>query len=379
MLQSAHLNLLVSLLKGHYEAVHDQLNDRGFDSEGFRDLLARHQLRGYVYSILTTSPAADAFPPDLIDSLKPFYIRQRTRNEQMMRELKLLSLTFSLAGQQFILLKGPYLAKRFYGDLDQRVFWDIDILIKRDELGRAKQLLTRSGFARQSWILFNELLTIYFTHALEFTKSGVTVDLHWTLKNRPSYTFNHQSIWDTKREFYFDDTVLYVLSDEYALVFTLISMFNDIEVGKIRLKSFVDLYKVIQALTPSLDWGQFLEDRKEENAFKISVNMLNLCLNLFDCHREFPDLARALSQRKSFVEATDAGTIERLLTHSRVGMTHRMWAARLYQGSRLRFLLWWMVSMPFRRAAFRSGKSSRLKRPMNRLRRHIGLKRSDRR
>ncbi len=374
MVHSAHLHLLVSLLKRNYEAIHDQLNERAFDFEAFKDFMATHQLRGYVYSVLADSPAREAFPPDLVDHFQSAYIRQRTKNEQMISELKLLSSTFSRAGQEFILLKGPYLAKRFYGGIDRRAFWDIDILIRRRELARAAQLLVRSGFERQSRILLHEDLTIYFTHALEFAKPGVIVDLHWALKNRPSYKLNYQDIWENRQNFSLDDAVLSVLSDQYALVFTLISIFNDIEVAKIRLRSFVDLYMITKAIHDNLDWNQFLEDRKGERVFKISLNMLGLFLRLLDCRGEFPNLARAIDLRKGFLELNGAETIGKLITHSRVGMPHRLWASRLYQGSRLRFLLWWMISMPFRRAAYRSGKAARFKGDLRRLKRYISLK-----
>ena len=375
MFQRDNLNLVVSLVKGHHEAIRDQLNKTVFDFDSFYDFIAHHQLRGYVYSLLANSPAQEPFPSDLVDRLKSSYIRQRTKNEEMIRELKLLSSTFSRAGQEFILLKGPYMAQRFYGSLDRRVFWDIDILVKKNDLKQAAHLLTRSGFKRTSRIILNKALTIYFTHALDFAKPGVAVDLHWALRNRPSYNFNYQNIWGNRQPFHLDDALLYVLSDQHALVLNLISIFNDIEVAKMRLRSLVDLYMMTKAIDPTLDWNQFLEDREPENILKISVNMLDLLLSLFDCHREFPDLARVIYQRKGFLELNDPETVRKLMMYSRVGMPHRTWAARLYQGSRLRLLLWWIISSPFRRGAYRSGKSSRLKRDVRRLTRYIGLRR----
>lgn len=374
MFQRDNLNLVVSLVKGHHEAIRDQLTKTVFDFDSFYNFIAHHQLRGYVYSLLANSPTREAFPSDLVDHLQSFHVRRRTQNEQMIRELKLLSSTFSLAGQEFILLKGPYLAQRFYGSVDRRVFWDIDILVKRNELAHAAQILTRSGFKRTSRIILNTALTIYFTHALDFVKPGAAVDLHWALRNRPSYNFNYQDIWQEKQPFYLDDALLYVLSDEHALVLNLISIFNDLEVGKIRIRSFVDLYMMMRSINETVDWNQFLEDRKRDNVIKISVCMLDLFLTLFDCHGEFPKLAHAVSRKTSLLGITREGNIERLLRHSRVGLRHRMWAARFYEASRLRLLLWWIISSPFRRAAYRSGKSSQLKRDVRRLTRCIGLK-----
>lgn len=373
MFQPDHLNLLVHLLKGNREAIHDQLSERAFDFEGFNEFLAQHRLQGFVYSLLANSPVRETFARDLVEHLKPFYNRQRTHNELLIQELKLLCSAFSLAGHEFILLKGLYLAERFYGGIDRRAFWDIDILVKKDDLTQAAQLLTRSGFKRTSRIFLHHALTIYFTHALDFAKSGVAVDLHWALRNRPSYNFDYQDIWERKRQFYLDDMTLYVLCDEHSLALELVSIFNDLEVGKIRLKSFIDLYMMTKAVNDTLDWSQFLEDRKQENVFKISVMMLDLLLRLFECHSEFPNLAHALSKGSHLLQVSDAKSVEKLLTLSRVGLIQRMRVARLYQASRLRLFLWWIISWPFRHAAYRSGKSFRPKKNVLRLKRNIGL------
>lgn len=374
MFQPDHLDLLVHLLKGNREAIHDQLNKRAFDLEGFKDFITTHQLRGYVYSVLADSPTRKGFPQDLVDHLQSSYIRQRTRNEEMIRELKLLSSIFSRAGQEFILLKGPYLAKRFYGGIDRRVFWDIDILIRRKDLARAAQLLQQYGFKRTSRVLIHERLTTHFTHAFDFAKPGLTVDLHWALGTRPSYDIDYEDIWEQREKLLLNGESFSVLSDEYSLLFTIISIFRDIEVSKIRLRSFLDLHMILKTIHYHFDWDGFLEARKREHLFKISVNILSLFLRLFACHDEFPDLARALSHRESSLVSTDEKTFGKLITHSRLGLAQRMWAARLYEGSRSRLLLWWIVSLPFRRAAYRAGKLSRLKKSLNRLNRYLGLK-----
>ncbi len=371
---SANLGLLAAIAKGPDDAIRDRLNGQAFDFAGFADFLAKHHLRGYVYSMMADSPARHAFPQEVIDRLRTFTVKQAANRQRLITELKLLAADFSSAGQDFILLKGPYLAKRFYGDLNRRIFWDIDILVRKEDVEQAVRLLARRGFQRRSWILLHSRLTLAFTHALDFAKPGVSLDLHWALRNRPSYNFNYQEIWKTKRAFHLDDTPFYVLSDQYALVLALISIFNDIEVGKIRLRAFIDLRMMVRTINDAVDWSQFLDDRRREHIFTICINVLSLFLRLFDCSHEFPRLAKALAGHQDAVAIIDDSTMERLLDHARVGLRHRIWAARLYDGPRLRFILWWTVSIPFRRATYRAGKSARLKRDLRRLKQAIGLR-----
>src|SRR2546429_484379 len=80
---------------------------------------------------------------------------------------------------------------------------------------------------------------------------------------------------------------------EYEVVFSLISIFKDLERGATCLKAFVDLYLILSALSRRIDWGQFLKNRKRERISQISVNVLALFLDLFGCADRFPEVATA--------------------------------------------------------------------------------------
>ena len=84
----------------------------------------------------------------------------------------------SAAGQEFIFLKGADLETHSFGGIGRRPFFDLDLLVSRDKLPEAQRLLKDSGYVRKSAVPFNETLTSYFTHAFDFAKSGLAVDLH---------------------------------------------------------------------------------------------------------------------------------------------------------------------------------------------------------
>jgi hypothetical protein len=90
------------------------------------------------------------------------------------------------------LLKGLYLAKRFYGDIDRHALWDIDILVRKENLPDAQKLLAASGYFRKSNVFLREDLSSYFTHAFDFAKKGVSLDLHWALSSHPSYRLDYR-------------------------------------------------------------------------------------------------------------------------------------------------------------------------------------------
>ncbi|MGH7835443.1 MAG: nucleotidyltransferase family protein, partial [Candidatus Binatia bacterium] len=183
------------------------------------------------------------------------------------------------------------LATRFYGAIDRREFSDLDILVKREQVGAVELLLRGAGYARKSRVLFSTAVTSRFTHAFDFAKGNVSVDLHWLLSANAAHYLDYEAIWRQRQNFILRGQDFLVLSDEHEIAFKLISIFKDLEISAIHLKSFVDLYFILSAVSPGLDWKEFLEHRRREKILRISVNVLAFFFELFNCRHRFPDVA----------------------------------------------------------------------------------------
>jgi hypothetical protein len=296
-------------------------------------------------------------PQEYLRERKRFSLQQWRRQETLVRELMAIANVFAAAGQEFILLKGAYLATRFFGGIDRRPFFDLDLLVNRDKLPEAQRLLRGSGYARRSAILINETLTTYFTHAFDFTKSGVAVDLHWALSANAAHNFDYHAIWQRRQNFVLYNRNFSVLSDEYEVVFSLISIFKDVERGAARLKTFVDLYFILNALESRLNWNTFVENRRREKILRISINVLALFLDLLDCRDQFPEIARLAARERELVKRVSPQETVALLEAPLGALQNKLWAAGVYDCSRLQLVLWWLVSLPFRLAVHNFGKT----------------------
>ena len=301
------------------------------------------------------------FPEPALDKLGPLHLRQQTRNTILLDELRHLLLAFSAAGQEFILLKGLYLAEKFYGAIDRRALWDIDILVKKEHLNHVQKLLVADGYVRKSRPFLREDLSSYFTHAFDFAKDNMSVDLHWSLSTHSSYRLDYSRIWAQKQMFSIEGNAFVVLADEYEIVFNLLSTIRDLERGSLRLRSLVDLYMILKGTEGQLDWHVFFAHRKKENVCKISLSILSLFLSVFHCQAEFPDLARAIEHERRTMRFDDRPNGAKLLEPSRFGLKQKLWASRLYETSILGFFSWWMISLPFRLSVYKPGKFARLK------------------
>ncbi|MGN6734497.1 MAG: hypothetical protein ACTHMB_21405, partial [Candidatus Binatia bacterium] len=139
-------------------------------------------------------------------------------------------------------------------------------------------------------------------------------------------------------------------SDEYEVVFSLISIFKNLERGVARLKAFVDLYFILASVGRSINWEQFLANRKRERILEISLNVLSLFLKVFECADKFPELATVVDRDRNLLKKISAEEIECLISASPGALKNRLWATDLYDCSRTHVFLWWVVSLPFRLA-----------------------------
>ncbi|HEY7320677.1 MAG TPA: nucleotidyltransferase family protein [Candidatus Binatia bacterium] len=350
-----NLKLLSLLLKGNHEAAAELLRNGAVQPAEFARFLNQHNLQLFVFSLLGGSPIRKSFPQEWLDEIKSSFLRQWPKQEILIRELGRISTLLTAARHEFLLLKGPYLAERFFGGIDRRLFSDLDILIRRTDLAAVERLLRSCGYIRKSTFLISRALTAHFTHAFDFVKPKVTLDLHWALSANAAHSLDYDAIWRQRQTFALGNHNFFVLSDEYELVFNLISIFKDLERGAARLKAFVDLYFILNAFSCRFDWEHFLHNRKREKIRQISINVLVLFLDFFDCRERFPEIARAIAREGRLVKHLPSERFQSLIEASPGALRNKAWAAGIYECSRMHVFLWWLVSLPFRLAVHDSG------------------------
>ena len=343
----SNLAVLSQLVAGEHQTAADQIA-RGAPSAGeFVAFLRRHGLDFYLSNQLQISPIREVIPQDEVHRLEQFRRAQSGRQEALVTELESISKLMGAEGIEFILLKGPYLAQRFYADIDRRFFGDLDVLIKPQDLHRADKLLKAAGYSCRSSILINQSLVRRFTHGFDYKRGALRLDLHWSLGSHVSYRIDYDAVWRGCQTYRIEQTTCAVLSDEYTLLFHLLSYFEDLARGAGRLKTAMDIWVILKILEPQVDWAAFLAARKEEGIEPICRTMLILCLDLLHSERKFPLIEQALN---SPAPSSPASVAERysLLEARRGSLRSKSWAATVYDCPRIVSMAWWVVSLPFR-------------------------------
>ncbi len=159
---------------------------RALVDEGVDWQLAIHMASGQavmplVYRYLT-SAFEDALPAAATSSLRRAFYGNSVRSLHLARELVRLGALLERGGVEPLALKGPALAMTAYGAVTMRQFNDLDLLVRKSEVGRAAEILRDAGYApRAGYGLADLDRPGAYEIAMARVGALTDVDLHWRL------------------------------------------------------------------------------------------------------------------------------------------------------------------------------------------------------
>jgi len=126
--------------------------------------------------------AADLIPRDQLLRLQKYFQENSARNVLLTAELVRLVCLLESAGIEAVPYKGPVLAQFGYGNIALRRFVDLDVLVRKEQINRAIDLLLADGyeFSKPLTTSQRELLS-KTQHNLQFRRDNrkLIVELHW--------------------------------------------------------------------------------------------------------------------------------------------------------------------------------------------------------
>jgi hypothetical protein len=349
------------LLTGDIEGSLERLTASPTAEKTFGAFLAHHQLLPSVNFLLRDHTLRDQFPENLLDLLQVNQEKLDRKNNRLQLTLPKVANAFGEAGIPFILLKGLHLALLYYGGIERRSFWDMDLLVQPERMDKARNLLISMGYTRKSGLFINQQLSTWFTHGQDFKKTGaLSIDLHWMLFRHPGIRFDHDAIWSSREELELDGTRFQVLSAPYSLAFLLTGIIKDVERGSLRLRSVVDLHLILKRLAADMDWGSFIEAREREGIGSMSEAALGLYLSLFDpAEASFQGLREFLDSRGRDIPSSL--TAVSLIQPDRFALHNKLWSSGQHSTSHITNAAWWAFSLPARLVIHRSTSRRRKK------------------
>lgn len=318
--------------------------------------LAREGLAGFGYIKLRSLANKIPMPAETLTTLEQLYISQWATNKRRLPELKKILDVLTAAKLETIVLKGAPFEQRYFKDIGQKSWGDIDILVHgKSQLEQADTILQTHGYTRTSITLFSKSFSANFFHALNYRKENLWIDLHWTIRPHFSWSLDDSRIWGDNQEVNVEGISCRALSDEYTLLTLLLSIFTDIPVGYLRLKTYIDCHAVMVLIENADGWETFFTNRAKEHLLPITVNTLDLVSTYLGLQSSLPRLSRQLDKHSNLVLFKTSEEKCKVLLRSphRIArkvqtLRYRIWALRLYDANLLRCIAWDVFAKPVR-------------------------------
>ena len=165
------------------------------------DISVRNGVGPLLYkSLKTLAPSAAPLP--IMETLQRHYYQNIAHNLAMEDQLSTLLRAFQAAEIPAIPYKGPALAATVYGNVGLRVFGDLDILIQKEDVPRAADLMISLGYRPDlshsplnSWPAY-----VHHFNELPFTgASKALVELQWEIvPDHFAFPIEPLCLWDDR-------------------------------------------------------------------------------------------------------------------------------------------------------------------------------------
>jgi len=239
--------------------IEKEFTGSGLDWNRVVDLAYQHDIAPLLYRSvrqLSGTPSA----PAAIERLREAYLANALRNTLLFRELQKILTVLRDRRKPVVALKGASLAETVYRDRALRPMSDMDLLIRKEDIGEVEELLSGLGYgldeehsSRKDWCIahyyqlaFRKEVSPAFTSCLE---------IHWMLE-RPTRPFriDVDGLWERVTATEIAGVPALVLCPEDQLLhLCLHTCKHQLTAG---FRSFCDIAEVVRQFGGQIDWEQ---------------------------------------------------------------------------------------------------------------------------
>ncbi len=198
-------------------------------------------------------------PDTVLDQLRQYFNDTVRQNLFQTGELVSLLGLFESHAIMAVPLKGPVLGAFFYDNLGIREFSDLDILIQKQDVPQAREILADRGYKSiYQMSASQEAANLCFSQEWLFVHSLYQnyVDLHWCLLSGPSsFLVKSRDLWGRFETIPFAGTMIRALSREDLILFLCI---HGAKHGWRRLIWICDIAELIR-YHQEMDWDLIIE------------------------------------------------------------------------------------------------------------------------
>lgn len=229
-----------------------------------------HAVTNFVYLSIRGSPGF--IHPEALGELEWHHKMTICHHLRALADLGSLAATLDGAGIPWMTFKGPFLSEHYYSRPDLRTYHDLDVVVCREDLARAVEVLESVGIrlVDSNW----ELLVRMQPGQLHLRMpSGTLVDLHWHLLNssavRQSMSVSMDSLFRAGRRVEVGRMLVPTLGAADTLLHLCV---HSGLAGGVRLLWLKDVERVIAS--GAVDWDHFMATAEQWRAGAIAGAVL---------------------------------------------------------------------------------------------------------
>lgn len=237
-----------TLGRGHTARI-QELVQQGLGWDSLIHEAQRHGLAALLYQGLHMA-AVPGVPTTVQDQLRERFHANAIQVRLLSRELLRLLALFRQENIQVIPIKGPVLAAGAYADPVFRPAGDLDFLVRRPDMVRAREVLEASGYRPQ---IERDEEAAYLETQLgyDFLSDTTCVELHWAfLPKTLQFELTVEQVWERQTTVLLEETKVPTLGAEDQLLFLCA---HGAKHGWERLSWIYDIASCISR-QPNLDW-----------------------------------------------------------------------------------------------------------------------------
>lgn len=223
-------------------------------------------------------------PDTLLEELHNTYISNAGRSTFRMHSVNLLLCSLKQAGIDVIGLKGIYLIENLYSDIGARSMSDIDILVRKQDLGRTAILLEGQGYEKSTYFDSSDS-NLDIKHIPPMIKPGSPpVEVHWSLLEADEpVNVDIDSLWQRAKPAQIADVEVLALSLEDLIAHLCLHLTYQ-HFLKLGLRGLYDVALILYRFGNEIDWAKLVEIARSWGAEKVVALTLALASELLGVH-----------------------------------------------------------------------------------------------
>jgi hypothetical protein len=243
-------------------------------------LAREHRLSSLLYWQLSGA-CPEAVPKDTLSQLRDGFGANHLRNLYLTGELLRLLKELEGSGIPAIPYKGPVMAAAVYGNLALREFGDLDILVRKGDVLKAREILTSLGYeSHYRMTPAQEAFLLDYDRQYTFLRDdGCVVELHWTVAPRPVYfLLSPEYLWERAERVALGGANVASFSAEDLLL--ILSVHGAVHLWE-RIGWICDIAELVRG-AESVDWERLVERARALSCKRMLLLGLLLANDLLD-------------------------------------------------------------------------------------------------